>query len=293
MLTRRAAFALFGTVVLAWGCNWPVTKILVATVPPLWITALRCWIAFAALVAILGATGRLSLPPRGDAPVILGVALLHMVAFSTLTAAGLAYLPAGKAIVLGYTTPLWVALAAPVILGERLTRGSAIGVATGLAGLAVLLNPFAFDWTARDTLIGCALVLAASLCWAANILVGRAHRWIAPPLQLLPWQTALAGTVLTLAALLREGPPHVDWNGGTIGLLAFSGLVGTGLAYWAMSMVTRSLPALATALGVTATPIVGIAIAMTVLGEPLDGTLAVAAVLVVGGIVASTVAASR
>ncbi len=134
MPSRRTAFVLFGIVVLAWGCNWPVTKILVATVPPLWITALRCWIAFAALAAILGMTGRLILPPRGDAPVILSVALLHMVAFSTLTAAGLAFLPAGKAIVLGYTTPLWVALAAPVLLGERLTWAARSALRRGLRG---------------------------------------------------------------------------------------------------------------------------------------------------------------
>ncbi|MCP1556774.1 UNVERIFIED_ORG: hypothetical protein M2438_005276 [Methylobacterium sp. SuP10 SLI 274] len=36
-LSRRAAFALFGIVVLAWGCNWPVTKVLVVSIPPLWL----------------------------------------------------------------------------------------------------------------------------------------------------------------------------------------------------------------------------------------------------------------
>lgn len=291
-LSRRAAFALFAIVVLAWGCNWPVTKMLVASLPPLWLTALRAWIACLALVAILGASGRLVPPPRADAPVVLGVALLHMVAFSTLTAAGLAYLPAGKAIVLGYTTPLWVALAAPPVLGERLTRVGAAGVAIGLAGLAVLLNPLALDWSRRETLIGCALVITAAMCWAANILVGRSHRWVATPLQLLPWQTALAGAVLTSAALAQEGWPQVAWTPRVLGLLAFSGLVGTGLAYWAMSMVTRSLPALTTALGVTATPLVGIAVATAALGEPFDGSLALSAGLVVVGIVVSTLATS-
>ncbi|WP_425277368.1 EamA family transporter [Methylorubrum extorquens] len=77
-----------------------------------------------------------------------------------------------------------------------------------------------------------------------------------------------------------------------LGLLAYSGLVGTALAYWAMSMVTRSLPALTTALGVTATPLVGIAVATAALGEPLNGSLAMAAGLVAAGIVVSTLAAS-
>ncbi|MCP1556775.1 UNVERIFIED_ORG: drug/metabolite transporter (DMT)-like permease [Methylobacterium sp. SuP10 SLI 274] len=244
------------------------------------------------MLVLLGASGRLILPPRADAPVILGVALLHMVAFLTLTAAGLAWLPASKGIVLGYTTPLWLTLAAPAVLGERLTRAGAVGAGIGLTGLAVLLNPITLDWSRHETVLGCTFVLAAAICWAANILVGRVHRWIATPLQLLPWQAALAGVVLTAAALARDGWPQVAWTPRVLGLLAYSGLVGTALAYWAMSMVTRSLPALTTALGVTATPLVGIAVATAALGEPLNGSLAMAAGLVVAGIVVSTLAAS-
>lgn len=62
---------------------------------------------------ILGSSKNLVIPERRDIPVILSVALLHMTIFSVLVAAGVRFLPASKAIVLGYTTPLWVALAAP------------------------------------------------------------------------------------------------------------------------------------------------------------------------------------
>jgi len=288
-LSRLQAFVLFAIVVLAWGLIWPVTKVLVESVPPLWTTALRCWIALAALVVILGATRNLVVPAFADAPVVASIALLHMVGFSVLMAAGLSRVPASKAIVLGYTTPLWVTLLAPVFLRERITPGRLAGAALGLAGLAVLLNPLALDWTDRRALAGYGYIVAAAMLWALSIVYARKHRWIATPLQLLPWQIALAGMVLTPLALMVEGVPDVAWTPTLVSLFVFAGLVGTALGYWAMSMVNRSLPALTTSLGITATPIVGIAGGALLLGERLDASLLVAAALIIGGIAANSV----
>lgn len=292
-LGRGRAIILFAIVVAAWGLNWPVTKILVETIHPLWITAIRCWISTGVLVVILGASGHLRRFPIADCPVILGTALLHMVAFSTLSAAGLAFLPASRAVVLAYTTPLWVAVTAPAVLGEPLTTRSLAGVGLGLLGIGMLFNPASFDWSQRGTITGCGLVLAAAFCWALNILLNRAHRWTASALQLLLWQSGLAAVVLTLTALCVAGWPRFAWTTEIAWLFAFSSLVGTVLAYWAMSVVNRSLPALTTALGVTATPLVGIGCAALMLGDAIDASLVMAAVLIIGGIAVSTLASHR
>ena len=100
-LSPRGAAVLLAVVVLAWGTNWPMTKMIVHDVSPLWSTALRCMIAAAALVPLLLMQGNFIIPKRGDLPVVLCTALLHMVAFSALVAAGLQFVPAGRAIVLG------------------------------------------------------------------------------------------------------------------------------------------------------------------------------------------------
>lgn len=287
-LSPRQAVALFAIVVLAWGLIWPVTKVLVAAVPPLWTTAIRCWIALAALLAILGATRNLTVPAMADAPVVASIAMLHMVAFSVLMAAGLARVPASQAIVLGYTTPLWVAILAPVVLHEPMTRGRVVGALLGLAGLGVLLNPLTLDWTDRDALRGYGCIVAAAILWATSIVYARRHRWIGSPLQLLPWQIALAAVVLTPLALAFEGTPGIAWTPMLVALFVFAGIVGTALAYWAMSMVNRSLPALTTSLGITATPVVGIAAGGLFLGERIDLTLLAAAALIIGGMAANT-----
>lgn len=283
-LSPRAAVGLFLIVVLAWGVNWSVTKQLVQFLSPLWTSAIRSWIALAALFVILGLSNNLVIPERRDIPVVLSVALLHMTVFSVLVAAGVRFLPAGKAVVLGYTTPLWVAIAAPLIGKDTLTAPKVAGALLGLIGLAVILNPTSIDWTNGNVMLGAGMVILAAISWAANIIYIRAHRWLASPLQLLIWQVLVATVVLSITAAIVDGIPHVNWSWRLVLLFLYSGLIGTALAYWAMSMVNKSISALTTSLGTTATPLVGIASAAILLGEPIDVSLAVAAGLIVAGI---------
>jgi drug/metabolite transporter (DMT)-like permease len=288
-LSPRIAVALFAVAIFSWGINWSVTQVVVSALPPLWWTSIRCWIAAAALLPMLLFSGKLILPPRGDYKVVLSVALLHLTAFSTLAAASQKFLPASKAIVLGYSTPLWVAIAAPFVLGEKITGWRATGIAISLCGLAVIFNPVSFDWTDLHTMTGCGLVILASICWATNIILLRSHKWIASPFQLLFWQVLVAAIVLTTAALIVNGVPDIHWSGKLIALMMQGGLVGTVLAYWAMSMVNRALPAITTSLGVLMTPLVGMACASLLLGESVSLSLVLAALLIVGGVALGTV----
>jgi drug/metabolite transporter (DMT)-like permease len=289
-LSRRAALLLFAVVVVTWGSNWAVTKTLVLSVPPLWATAIRSAIATAALFALLLARGQLILPRRGDVPVVLAVALLHMGAFSALVAFGLQFVPVGRSIVLGYTTPLWVAPAAWLYLGEPLTRSRLVGIGLGLVGLGLMFNPLAFDWADRRGLIGNGLILLAAMCWAANILYARAHKWISTPFQLVFWQALLATCILSALALWMDGVPRVNWNPALAGAFLYAGICGTALAHWAMVTVNRSLPAATTSLGLLATPVVGVATSAICLGEPVGISLILAMAMILGGIAIGTIA---
>ena len=209
-LSRRAAVLLFAVVVFSWGITWPVTKAIVAQAPPLWTSAIRSAIAGVALLGLLLVRGTLVVPKRGDMPVVLNIALLHMVAFAALVAVGLQFITAGRSVVLGYTAPLWVVPGARLFLGERITARRAVGVGIGVAGLAVMFNPLAFDWSDSNAVLGNGLILLGAFCWAVSILHVRAHTWISTPFQLVFWEILLATVVLLVLALLVEGPPHID-----------------------------------------------------------------------------------
>jgi drug/metabolite transporter (DMT)-like permease len=281
--TRNAAW-LLALIVFAWGTNWPVTRTIVHEVPPLWATAIRCMIAAAGLAPLLWAQGDFIIPKRGDMPVVLCTSVLHLVAFSALVAAGLQFVPAGRAIVLGYTTPIWVAIGASIFLSEAITARRAIGIGCGVAGLAVIFNPATLNWSDRNALYGSSLILIAAFCWAGNIVYVRAHRWISTPFQLVFWQVLLAAALLSVLAAFTEGAPHIAWTPRLAALMLYSGIVCTAFANWAMTMVNRSLPAVTTSLCLLATPLLGIVSATVFLGELLEPSLFLAMALIIGGI---------
>jgi drug/metabolite transporter (DMT)-like permease len=268
--TRNAAW-LLALIVFAWGTNWPVTRTIVHEVPPLWATAIRCMIAAAGLAPLLWAQGDFIIPKRGDMPVVLCTSVLHLVAFSALVAAGLQFVPAGRAIVLGYTTPIWVAIGASIFLSEAITARRAIGIGCGVAGLAVIFNPATLNWSDRNALYG-------------SIVYVRAHRWISTPFQLVFWQVLLAAALLSVLAAFTEGAPHIAWTPRLAALMLYSGIVCTAFANWAMTMVNRSLPAVTTSLCLLATPLLGIVSATVFLGELLEPSLFLAMALIIGGI---------
>jgi drug/metabolite transporter (DMT)-like permease len=275
-------------VVVAWGLTWPVHKVILQSLPPLWMVALRSAMATIALFVISIGRGRLVVPRREDAPVLLSITLLHMVGFVVLASIGLQVVPTGRSVVLAYTTPLWVAPGASLFLGERLTPRRLAGVSIGMLGLIVLFNPLAFDWTNAKAVLGNAAIIAAALLWAANILHIRAHRWRGTPFELVPWETLLATLILTPIALAFATFPRVEWTPTLVSLLLYSAVPGTALAYWAIAMASRDLPAVTTSLGSLATPVVSTVIATVWLREPLTVSVVAAIVLVVGGVAIGT-----
>ena len=286
---RREDIVLLIVVVLVWGLTWPVNKVILASLPPLWMAAVRSAIATLALFVIAIFRGRLVRPCRADVPVLLSITLLHMVGFVILSYVGLQLLPTGRSVVLAYTTPLWVIPGASLFLKERLTARRGVGATMGLLGLVALFNPAAFDWGDRRAVLGNIAIVGAALLWAANILHIRGHKWHSSPFELVPWETLLATLILTPIAFASSSFPEVEWNVPLILLLLYSAVLGTALAYWAIATASRNLPAAVTSLGLLATPVVSVLVATFWLGETLSLSLVVAIVLILGGVTIGTI----
>ncbi len=277
------AYGLLAAVILLWGFNWPVMKVGLESIPPFWFALARLSMGAATLFPILWLTGRLTLPRRGDLPVLFSVALLQMAGFLALINFGLLDVEAGRSAVLAYTTPLWVTPAAVWLLGERLTRLKAVGLALGLCGVAVLFNPLGFDWGDGAVLQGNLLLMLAALAWSGAILHVRGHRWQSSPLQLAPWQMLVASLPVAALAAATEGVPAVRWTGDLVLILAYNGPLATAFCYWAAVTVTRALPAISTSLGFLGVPVAGVIFSAAWLAEPLTLTLLGGLVLVVLG----------
>ena len=283
-LSPGRAGALLGAVILVWGINWPFMKIGLESIGPMTFACARVALGTACLFAYAAATGGLRLPARQDWPVVFSVGLLHMVAFLSLVNLALLFVEAGRSAILAYTTPLWVVPAALIWLDERLSRLKAMGLVSGLLGVAALFNPVSFDWSDPNTLLGNGALMAAALAWAMALIHVRAHRWAARPLDLAPWQFLLATTCLIPIAAVTEGGREIAWSWELTGILVFNGPIATAFAFVAQVSIARSLPAITTSLGMLGVPVAGLLFSAAILGEPLTATKCIGLALIVVGL---------
>ena len=268
---------------IIWGLHWPVSKVGLQYLPPLTYSALRVLGGLATLVALLAWRGGLRLPDRRDLPVVASMGLGMMAAGFVLMNLALEVVQAGRSSILYYTMPLWVALMQfPRLLARGVARQLA-GLAIGLAGMALLLNPWAIDWGASGELLGSgALILSAMIAAAVTIHI-RHHQWHGTPLSLEPWELLLALVPVSASALIFEGGRPIDWQPAAVGAVLYSGVLATALAYWMSQSIARELTPLATTMGLLAVPVVGLTSSALLLGEPLTLVdLAGAAITFVG-----------
>ncbi len=292
-LSRRAAYLVMALLVLFWGVNWPVMKVAVQLMPPLWFAFMRLSLAALLLFPILMASGRFAIPNRRDLAVIVSVGVFQMGLYMGLIALGISYLPAGRSAVLAYTTPFWVVPAAIFLFGERATPLKFIGIALGLGGLALLFRPGEIDWADPRQLLGNGLLLVAAACWAIAILHTRLHVWRLSPLQLAPFQMAMPLPAMALWAWVQEGPPDFLWSKELLWILLYNGPLATGFAFWASVSLQRALPSITISLGYLAVPALGVAVASLWLGEKLSAGLIGGGILIFAGIAAMALSDRR
>src|SRR6185295_2685927 len=114
------------------------------------------------------------------------------------------HIPASYSVILNSTTPLFTALLAVPLLGERLTWAKLAGLAAGAAGVMLVsrAGPVAPDLWFGAAIAAC---LAATLCYAVSSIYMKKHAVGAKPLAIAGWSQVFAG--LVLVPLIPFAPP--------------------------------------------------------------------------------------
>ncbi|MCK8787732.1 DMT family transporter [Roseomonas sp. NAR14] len=273
--------------ILFWGANWPVMKLGLGHVTPLWFSALRFGTGAACLFAVQAMRGGVRLPRRRDLPFVASVGLLQMLCFTVLGALAMTLLPAGRSALLSYTTPLWVLPASVLFFGERVPGPRLAGIGLAALGVAVLMNPLSIDWADPRVLGANLMLLTASLCWSACILHLRYGRPASAAFALAPWQMLLATLLLVPLALTVEGPFTGDGSAAFLASTLYVGPVATAFCFCAVNAASARLPATGMATAMLGVPVTGVALSMLLLGERLTPTLLLGSLAILGGIAAA------
>jgi probable blue pigment (indigoidine) exporter len=269
---------------VVWGINWSLIKFLLSELPPLSARAIAGVIGAAVTIGFAAMRGETLTPPANGLPRLLIAAALNYTAWVALTAVSLIWLHASEAVIISYTLPIWTALLARPLLGERLTFARGFGMALGLSGviLLVLVQPEGGrGWT---TLLGAALALSGSVLFALGAVLSKLTPLAMPPVAAVGWQIGL-GTVPLLLAMFVEQPSFdaIDARGWLA--LTASGVLALGLGYIAWFAALQRLPASLVTIGSLLVPMIGVSSSGILLGEPLGLRECGALALTLGGVV--------
>ena len=281
---RTLGFISLGGAIVGYGGLWPVTRTALEFTPPFWYAGIRIGTGAIVLFLILRLMGQLKLPTRHDLPLVVTVAVFMMAIYTLLMHVALLYVEAGRAALLGYTTPLWVLPASYIFLKERPSKRRLLGVAVAMAGLMVLFNPTTFDWSDTNVVVGNAMLLGCGLSWSIAIIHIRKHTPQRTPFQLAPFQLSLAAVLIFGMALIFDPLPTWEGSARQIGVFAYGGIMGTAVAMLSVTTCVRYLPTAVSTVGLLGTPVFALTLSVVFLDEQLSVDLVAGVVLILLGI---------
>jgi drug/metabolite transporter, DME family len=268
---------------LLWATIGPTARFaLRAGIDPLEISFWRA--AIGGLLFGLHATarGRIRIARR-DLPAVAGFALLGVTIFYWSYFRAVELGGAALAAILLYTAPAWVALAAALWLGERLTVRKSVAVVSTLAGIALVALGSGSSGAAgaglsatRATAIAWGLL--SGLAYAAYYLFGKRYFARYEASTLFAYALPL-GAALLLPAVTFAPKSAADWL-----VLLFLAVVPTYGAYLLYSIGLARVEATRAATVATLEPVAAAALAYAVWGESLRGLGYVGAALVLAGV---------
>ena len=272
-------------IVLIWGVNFSVLKVLLREFEPLALNALRFPMAAVALWILVRRLDGSSKPDPEDLRRIITLGLLGNVAYQLCFIFGVDSTFAGNASLLLATTPVWTLFLSSVSGHERPGGWVIIGVAGTLIGIFMVITGSRDAGTlASPTTRGDLLILIASMLWAMYTVGGRKPVTRYGALRVTAWTLWVATPIIFFMGLpglmrtdLRTITPEA-WIGVT-----YAGLLGIGLAYLLWYRAVERIGNNRTAVYSNLVPVAALITAWIWLGEvPTTLQLIGAAVILVG-----------
>ena len=206
-----------------------------ASAPPLAIAAFRMLFSTLLLVpaAIRNRAGEWSRVTLKDIAVSVAGGVFLAVHFATWISS-LSYTSVASATVLVNTQPVFLAVAAWIILRERLSVGEAIAIAGAVGGSAVLAGVGG----GGSELTGDGLALTGAIAMAGYMIVGR---FVRRRMGVLPYTVTVYGSaaVLLLVTSVAAGHPLAGYPATDyllfVAMAVFCTLLGHSLMNWALA----------------------------------------------------------
>lgn len=180
-----------------------------------------------------------------------------------------------------YMAPIFLLLAAPLLLGERMTLKKGLLAAVALFGMVLVSGVLEVGISNDRELLGILMGLLAALLYAAIVIINKKTVAV-PPLDKTVLQFAVSVVVLLPYVLVVEQPSLSVLTPVSGLLLLLVGILHTGLAYALYFGAVPHLSSGTVALYSYIDPILAVLLSALVLKEPMTPLCIVGTVLVLG-----------
>jgi drug/metabolite transporter (DMT)-like permease len=234
----------------------------------------RSLVGFVVVAAVVARSGRGFAEVRSRRP---GLHLLRNAFHYTgqnLWFFAVAQIALGQLVALEFTNPIWVALLAPLLLGERLTPARLFSALLGFVGVLIVARPGVAPLEA-----GHFAALAAALCFALNTIFTRQIMGHDSVLCVLFWMTLLQGA----ASLVLSLPGGIPVPGAAdLGWIVVVGLTGLTAHYSLTSALGHAPASIVAPMEFIRLPVIAL-VGTWLYGEPLSLAVFLGAALIIAG----------
>lgn len=273
-------------VALIWGVNIPLMKLGLEGVERFAFNAVRLLLSALILVplALREAPFQGARPPGFRWSVAL-YALIASGVYQWTFILGVSRTASGNGSLIMATVPMWTAILARLLLGDRLSTQAKLGLVIAFLGTSIVALQKDLQG-GESPLVGNIFMLLAALTWAWGTVHSR---------KVLPYISPMRLSAISSAAMLplqflfaydsvQEFVPQLRetrvW-----GPLVYAGLLSTGLALPMWSYGVRHSGAAQAAVFQNLVPIVAIASAWLINREPVTGSQILGGALIIGGLI--------
>jgi drug/metabolite transporter (DMT)-like permease len=186
----------------------------------------------------------------------------------------------GVSVLAHYLTPVFVAIASPLVLRERLSRKALGAVAVSVAGLGVMMSPRGHEGASSAVWTSAALGAASAVFYAANVI---ANKFVADDFST---SEAIFWHGLVATPLLASFVPPAAFGAAdprAVGFLAAIALWPGGVAGLAFLWGLRRMPAAHASTLTLLEPLVAVLVGAAVFGESLGLQALLGGGLILGG----------
>ncbi|HEY7463530.1 MAG TPA: EamA family transporter [Candidatus Limnocylindria bacterium] len=286
-----------GIVYVVWGSTYLAIAYVVETLPPLLSASFRFLVAGGLLVAFVaaqhawrrsrGVADQLPFPRLVEWRTAAIVGTLLLLGGNGLVSLAELRIPSGIAAVMIATVPIWMSLFEAILTRRAPSLLAIGGIVVGLVGAVILLLP-SDGLDALDPL-GVLMVAGSAMAWACGSLYARRGPLPRNALLGTGMEQVAGGVALVLVATLIGEPGQLvieEVSAQSLIGLAYLIVFGSLVAFTAYVWLLNHVPVTTVATYAYVNPVVAVALGVLFRQEPITPRTLIAAVLIIGAVVA-------